>query len=101
MSKRKQKLANDQEIFVNQFTPRTKKQSEFIDLINSREIVVAIGIAGSGKTITALASALNLLGNYYENIILVKSVITIPGEEVGFIPGGYEEKMVPHLMSYT
>jgi phosphate starvation-inducible PhoH-like protein len=37
----------------------------------------------------------------YKKLILVKSVQTIKGEEIGFLPGTMEEKMAPYMWSFT
>ena len=99
--KRRERLPEKQSIFVNEFRAKTKKQQELVNLIESKEVVVAVGPAGTGKSFVTLATALGLLGEKYKKIILVKSVTTIPGEEIGFIPGGIGEKMEPFMMSYT
>ena len=52
------------------------------------------------NTYVALATALSMLGEVYKRIILVKSVTTIPGEEIGFLKGSMEQKMEPFVMSY-
>ncbi len=95
------KLPEKQAKLVKNFFPKTPKQKELQELIEDNEIVIAKGVAGSGKSYVALATALNLLGEVYTKIILVKSVTTIPGEEIGFLKGGLEEKMEPFMMSYT
>lgn len=87
--------------FAKGFTARTDKQAELVSLIEEQEIVVAIGPAGTGKTYCAIATALSLLNSGYDNIILVKSVTTLPGEEIGFLKGGISEKMEPFMMSFT
>lgn len=84
---RKTRLPDKQSKLVQGFEPKNQKQQEFIDLIHENEIVIAKGIAGSGKSFVTLATALNLLGDVYKKIILVKSVVTIPGEEIGYIKG--------------
>jgi phosphate starvation-inducible PhoH-like protein len=86
---------------VEEFAPKNSKQQEFIDLIKDNEIVIAKGVAGSGKSYVALATALNLLGDTYKRLILVKSVTTIPGEEIGFTKGSTKDKMAPVMMSFT
>ncbi len=55
------------------------------------------------NTYCALATALSLLDSSekYEQIILCKSVVTLPEEEIGFLKGTMEEKMEPFMMSYT
>ena len=98
---RKNRLPEKQSKLVEEFTPKNSKQQEFIDLITENEIVIAKGVAGSGKSYVALATALNLLGDTYKKIILVKSVTTIPGEEIGFLKGSSHDKMEPFMMSYT
>lgn len=97
----KNKLPEKQSIFVNNYKPRTDKQREFVSLIENKEVVVATGVAGSGKTYSALATALGLLGQTYKKVIIVKSVTTLPGEELGFLKGSLEEKMDPFIMSFT
>lgn len=96
----KQRLPEKQSKLVRDFKAKNVKQQELIDLINEREIVIATGPAGTGKTYVTLATALSLLGQTYKKIILVKSVTTIPGEEIGFLKGGMEQKMEPFIMSY-
>lgn len=41
-----------------------------------------------------------MLCKTYDKVILCKSVISTPDENIGFIPGTVEEKMNPHIMSY-
>lgn len=53
------------------------------------------------NTFCALATALNLLGEKYKRIVLIKSVTTIPDEAIGFLPGSAEEKVEPFMMSFT
>lgn len=99
-NRNKQRLPEKQSELVQNFKPKNDKQQQFVDLIKSREIVIATGVAGTGKTYVALATALNLLSAGYKKVILVKSVTTIPGEEIGFLKGGMEQKMEPFIMSY-
>jgi phosphate starvation-inducible PhoH-like protein len=101
MTKKKNRLPEEGQINLRNFSPINKKQEEFVDLIINKEVVIAAGVAGSGKTFVALATALDLLGGIYKKIILIKSVTTIPGEAIGFLPGSMEEKMDPFLMSYS
>ena len=98
--KEKNRLPEKQTKLVKNFYPKNEKQSELIDAIEDNEIVIASGPAGTGKTYVALATALSLLGPTYKKIVLIKSVTTIPGEEIGFLKGGLEQKMEPFVMSY-
>lgn len=96
----KNRLPEKQTNLVNEFYPKNDKQQELINLIKNKEITVVSGPSGTGKTYVTLATALSLLGNVYKKIILVKSVTTIPGEEIGFLKGDMEQKMEPFVMSY-
>lgn len=87
--------------FVRGFTARTDSQATLVSLIEEGEIVIAIGPPGTGKTYAALATALSLLDQGYDEIILVKSVTTLPDEDLGYLKGGIKEKMEPFMMSYT
>lgn len=100
MGRGKQRLPEKQSKLVQNFKPKNNKQRELVDLIEDYEIVIATGPAGTGKTYVALATALNLLSAGYKKLILVKSVTTIPGEEIGFLKGSLEQKMEPFIMSY-
>ena len=88
-------------MFVEEFRPKTLKQAELARLIEQKEIVICTGPAGGGKTYVTLATALSMLGEVYKSIMLIKSLTTIPGEALGFIPGDVNEKMDPYIMSYT
>lgn len=99
-NKQHKRLPEKHATLVRNFKPKNKKQKQLVDLIEKNEVVVAKGIPGSGKTYVALATALDLLGDFYRKIILVKSVTTLPGEEIGFLKGGMEQKMEPFMMSY-
>ena len=98
--KEKPRLPEKNVKLIQDFYPKTTKQEELIDLIKEKEVVIASGPAGTGKTYVTLATALSLLGPAYKKVVLVKSVTTLPGEEIGFLKGGMEQKMEPFIMSY-
>jgi len=60
-------------------------------------LVSLIGQAGTGKTLLALASAINLMkkGNY-ESISVGRSIIPV-GKDLGALPGDADEKTRPYL----
>ena len=65
-------------------------------------VVSLIGKAGSGKTLLALASALQqTFGEIANDRVYNKIVVTKPiqpvGKDIGFLPGTLEEKMLPWL----
>lgn len=99
-TKEKNRLPEKEAKLVNNFYPKNERQGQLIDLIEDNEVVIATGPAGTGKTYVTLATALSMLGRTYKKVVLVKSVTTLPGEEIGFLKGGMEQKMEPFIMSY-
>ena len=99
--KEKNRLPEKQSALVKDFHAKNHKQQQLVNLIEDKEVVLATGVAGTGKTYVALATALSLLGPIYKKVVLVKSVTTLPGEEIGFLKGGMEQKMEPFVMSYV
>lgn len=99
--KKKNRLPEDQNVLTNKFTPKTDNQELLVHMINTREVTIATGSSGVGKTFVTLAASLKLLERGYKKIILIKSVTTIPGEDIGFIPGDQNTKMEPFIMSYS
>ena len=62
------------------------------------DIVSILGQAGSGKTLLTLAASLNLLWEKKTHQELIFTRITVPvGEDIGFLPGTEEEKMMPWM----
>lgn len=80
-----------------------EKQKILKNAIEEKEIVISIGPAGTGKTYLSLLTALHLLKTEpkYKKIVLVKSLTTIKGEEVGYLPGTLWEKLEPYMYSFT
>lgn len=66
------------------------------------DLVIMTGPAGSGKTLLALAAALEMVveKNMYDKIIVTRSTPEI-AESIGFLPGTEEEKMAPWLAAIT
>ncbi|MBY6064868.1 PhoH family protein [Pseudidiomarina sediminum] len=66
------------------------------------DLVILTGPAGSGKTLLALATALDLVieQGIYEKIIVTRNTPEI-AESIGYLPGTEEEKMAPWLAAIT
>jgi phosphate starvation-inducible PhoH-like protein len=99
--KEKGRVPDEQVQNLHRFHCLNDKQEEFRDAITSSEITICTGPAGTGKTYCALGTAFGLLGNKYKRIVIVKSVQTITGENIGYLPGSMEEKMEPYIVSFT
>ena len=89
--------------------PRNKEQSFAFDLLFDDDIplVSLIGKAGSGKTLIAIAAAmeqvlamptkLEITPARYKKIVVSRPVQPL-GKDIGFLPGSMHEKMLPWLM---
>lgn len=72
-----------------------------MEAIESHTITLCNGIPGSGKTFLACYAALKMLEKQQiDRIVLVKSVTTLPGEDIGYLPGSTQEKMDPFMLSF-
>ncbi len=77
--------------------PRTLHQLEYIRDIRSKDIVFGIGPAGTGKTYLAMAMAVSeFLSGKYSRIVLSRPAREA-GENLGFLPGTLEDKILPYL----
>lgn len=77
--------------------PRSRAQFEYIRTIREKDIVFGIGAAGTGKTYLAMALAISeLLKGNYNRIILTRPAKEA-GENLGFLPGTLEDKIMPYL----
>ncbi len=76
---------------------KTRNQKRMIEVVDTNDIVFALGPAGTGKTYTAVALAVRAL----KNKLVKKIVLTRPaveaGESLGFLPGDLKEKVDPYL----
>jgi len=85
-------------------TARNTEQSFALNLLMDPNIdfVTLQGAAGTGKTLLALAAALEqtIEKKIYNEIIVTR--VTVPvGEDIGFLPGTEEEKMNPWMGAFT
>src|SRR3546814_17072214 len=62
------------------------------------DFVSLLGQAGNGKTLLALAAALTqtLETKRYSEIIITRATVPV-GDDIGFLPGTEEEKMLPWM----
>ncbi len=81
--------------------PRNKEQRFSLDLLLDPNIaVVALdGRAGTGKTILAIAAALEQVveNRLYDRVAIYRPLIPVGRADVGFLPGGLDEKLDPWM----
>ncbi len=78
--------------------PRNDEQKMALDacLNHNIDLVALTGGAGTGKTLLALASALEQ-EREYEQIILSRPTVVLGNQDIGFLPGDQKTKMSPFL----
>lgn len=78
--------------------PKNNEQKEAIEALTNPEIdlVILEGIAGSGKTLLAMAAGLEQVmeQHMYKDIIFTRAPVAV-GDELGHLPGTIEEKFLP------
>ena len=84
--------------------PKNIYQAMALDALldTSIELVILTGPAGCGKTLLAMACALEMVieKGIYDKVIVTRNTPEI-AESIGFLPGTEEEKMAPWLAAIT
>jgi phosphate starvation-inducible PhoH-like protein len=78
-------------------TARTPNQRKLVDEVRKNDMVFAIGPAGSGKTYTAVALAVQALKEKRVRRIIMTRPAVEAGENLGFLPGDLKEKLDPYM----
>jgi PhoH-like ATPase len=79
--------------------PRNAEQTFSMDALLRPEIslISLTGKAGTGKTLLALAAALQQ--NYmYDQIFLARPIVPLANRDLGFLPGDVNEKIGPYML---
>lgn len=90
-------FVDDKGFGVEGVFPRTKEQHLALEMLLDPDIhmVSLSGIAGSGKTLIAIAAAMNMLnGKIYKKLVITRPTHST-SKEIGFLPGDLKEKMMP------
>lgn len=76
---------------------QTPGQRELVEKVQRNDMVFAIGPAGTGKTYTGVALAVQALKNKEVRRIILTRPAVEAGESLGFLPGDLKEKLDPYL----
>ena len=77
--------------------PRSAMQIEYMRALASKDLIFALGPAGTGKTYVAVAQAVSqLITGSVQRLILSRPAVEA-GERLGFLPGDMKEKVDPYL----
>ncbi|MBN2365330.1 MAG: PhoH family protein [Calditrichaeota bacterium] len=79
-------------------SPRNAEQTFAVDALMNPDIllVTLAGKAGTGKTLIALAAALEVR-KFYQQIYLARPIIPLSNKDLGYLPGNLEAKLDPYM----
>jgi PhoH-like ATPase len=81
--------------------PRSKEQRFALELLldPTIEVVALDGRAGTGKTLLAVAAGLEQVVEHsrYERLAVYRPLVPVGRADVGFLPGGLDEKLDPWM----
>lgn len=76
---------------------RNLAQKRYLELLREKDLVFALGPAGTGKTYLAVAMALSMLQKHRVKRLVLTRPAVEAGEKLGFLPGDLVEKINPYL----
>ena len=83
--------------YVKTIKAKSTGQQALIDAIDAKNLVMALGPAGTGKTYLAIAKAVEALeAGRVARIVLSRPAVEA-GESIGYLPGEMEDKLAPYL----
>lgn len=86
-----------EQAYVKNVMPKSEGQARLMEAIDTSNLVLALGPAGTGKTYLAIAKAVEALrAGKIGRIVLCRPAVDA-GENIGFLPGDMEEKLAPYL----
>ncbi|CCW32118.1 phosphate starvation-inducible protein PhoH [Xenorhabdus nematophila] len=77
--------------------PRTETQYRYMRAINHKQLIIANGAAGCGKTYISIVMAVDALINKEVNKIIVTRPVLQAEEDLGFLPGDMADKFAPYF----
>ncbi len=77
--------------------PKSLNQRRYVRSMKTRDLVLGIGPAGTGKTFLAMAMAVSFLVQKKVSRIILTRPAVEAGEKLGFLPGDLYEKIHPYL----
>jgi phosphate starvation-inducible PhoH-like protein len=77
--------------------PKTVGQQRYVQLMREKDLVFAIGPAGTGKTYLAVVMAVRALKAKEINRLVLTRPAVEAGEKLGFLPGDLQDKVDPYL----
>lgn len=76
---------------------RSENQQQLIDDFEKKDMIFAVGPAGTGKTYLSIALAVKALKDKTAKKIILSRPAVEAGEKLGFLPGDMKDKIDPYL----
>ncbi len=78
--------------------PRNAEQTFSLNILMNPDIklVALTGKAGTGKTLLALAAAIEQ-NRLYEQVLLARPIVALSNRDLGYLPGDANEKISPYM----
>lgn len=89
--------ADREQGYLKTIKAKSDGQAELLKAMDARNLVVALGPAGTGKTYLAIAKAVEALEAGRVGRIVLSRPAVEAGESLGFLPGDMEDKLAPYL----
>ncbi len=87
----------EQRSYTRHVRPCSDNQRRMLEAVDKKNLVVAVGPAGTGKTFLAIAKAVEALEEGKATRIILSRPAVEAGESLGFLPGALEDKLAPYL----
>ena len=83
--------------YMKTLKPKSDGQAELMEAIDTHNLALALGPAGTGKTYLAVAKAVEALEAGKVGRIVLSRPAVEAGESIGYLPGDMEDKLAPYL----
>jgi len=83
--------------YLKTIKPKSEGQAQLMKAIDEKNLVLALGPAGTGKTYLAISKAVEALEAGRVGRIVLSRPAVEAGESIGFLPGDMEDKLAPYL----
>lgn len=94
------RLTKEKQPGIWRITPRNNEQSFAMDALlnDSIQLVTLVGIAGTGKTLLAVAASIfkTVDESLYSRVLVSRPTLPM-GKDIGFLPGNIEDKLTPWM----
>ena len=86
-----------EQAYLKTIKAKSDGQTQLLRAIDEKNLVLALGPAGTGKTYLAIAKAVEALESGRVGRIVLSRPAVEAGESIGFLPGEMEDKLAPYL----